>query len=67
MFALSLGVRNLDGVLPGVVYALLSGLHALTVGIIALAAVHVIIPSSSPPSRDYVLTALWLSESQSKT
>ena len=40
MFALSLGVRRIDEVLPGVVYALLSGLNASTVGIVALAAVQ---------------------------
>lgn len=41
MFALSLGVGQLDDVLPSVVYALLSGLNAATVGIVALAAVQV--------------------------
>ena len=40
MFALSLGVRRIDEVLPGIVYALLSGLNASTVGIVALAAVQ---------------------------
>ncbi|KAI1974236.1 hypothetical protein LOZ53_004481 [Ophidiomyces ophidiicola] len=40
MFGLSLGVQRLDDVLPNVVYALLSGLNASTVGIIALAAVQ---------------------------
>ena len=38
MFALSLGVRRIDEVLLGIVYALLSGLNASTVGIVALAA-----------------------------
>ncbi|KAF2461572.1 chromate ion transporter [Lineolata rhizophorae] len=40
MFALSLGVQRIDEVLPKIVYALLSGLNASTVGIIALAAVQ---------------------------
>lgn len=41
MFGLSLGVQRLDERLPDIVYALLSGLNASTVGIIALAAVQV--------------------------
>jgi chromate transport protein ChrA len=40
MFALSLGVRRMNEILPDPVYALLSGLNASTVGIIALAAVQ---------------------------
>ena len=40
MYGLSLGVSNIGGVLPSPVYALLSGLNAATVGIIALAAVQ---------------------------
>lgn len=40
MFALSIGVSNIDDALPRAVYALLSGLNAATVGIIALAAVE---------------------------
>jgi hypothetical protein len=40
MYALSLGVQRIDEILPGPVYALLSGLNASTVGIIALAAVQ---------------------------
>lgn len=40
MFALALGVQRIDEVLPNPVYALLSGLNASTVGIIALAAVQ---------------------------
>ncbi|UKZ62033.1 uncharacterized protein TrAtP1_003293 [Trichoderma atroviride] len=40
MFALSIGVSNIDTALPRAVYALLSGLNAATVGIIALAAVE---------------------------
>lgn len=40
MFALALGVQRIDEVLPDPVYALLSGLNASTVGIIALAAVQ---------------------------
>ncbi|KAL2440973.1 hypothetical protein ABEF95_010092 [Exophiala dermatitidis] len=40
MFGLSLGVQRLSTVLPSAVYALLSGLNASTVGIVALAAVQ---------------------------
>ncbi|KAJ5349834.1 hypothetical protein N7541_007561 [Penicillium brevicompactum] len=40
MYALSLGVQNMGETLPKPVYALLSGLNASTVGIIALAAVQ---------------------------
>ena len=41
MYALSLGIGEIDDVLPGLVYALLSGLNASIVGIIALSAVQV--------------------------
>jgi hypothetical protein len=41
MFGLSLGVQKISNVLPGIVYALLSGLNAATVGLVALAAVQV--------------------------
>ncbi|KAL2258890.1 hypothetical protein VTK26DRAFT_7623 [Humicola hyalothermophila] len=40
MYALSIGVSNIDETLPAPVYALLSGLNAATVGVIALAAVE---------------------------
>lgn len=40
MFCFSLGVSHMGDRLPGAVYALLSGLNAATVGIIALAAVQ---------------------------
>lgn len=40
MYLLSLGVSKIDPILPGPVYALLSGLNSSTVGIIALAAVQ---------------------------
>ncbi|KAI9894970.1 MAG: hypothetical protein M1814_000191 [Vezdaea aestivalis] len=40
MYALALGVSHVGDTLPSPVYALLSGLNAATVGIIALAAVH---------------------------
>ncbi|KAF9870629.1 chromate transporter [Colletotrichum karsti] len=40
MLALSIGVSNIGSSLPRAVYALLSGLNAATVGIIALAAVE---------------------------
>ena len=41
MYGLSLGVQRMNEILPSPVYALLSGLNASTVGIIALAAVQV--------------------------
>ena len=40
MYGLSLGVARIDDVLPAPVYALLTGLNAATVGIIALAGVQ---------------------------
>jgi chromate transport protein ChrA len=40
MYALSLGVQKMPERLPSIVYALLSGMNASTVGIIALAAVQ---------------------------
>ena len=40
MYGLSLGISNINEVLPGPVYALLSGLNAATVGVITLAAVQ---------------------------
>ncbi|KAF2476582.1 uncharacterized protein BDR25DRAFT_375561 [Lindgomyces ingoldianus] len=40
MYGLSLGVQKMPDVLPPIVYALLSGLNASTVGLIALAAVE---------------------------
>jgi chromate transport protein ChrA len=40
MFGLSIGISNIDQSLPPAVYAVLSGLNAATVGIIALAAVE---------------------------
>jgi hypothetical protein len=40
MYGLSLGVQHMNEILPAPVYALLSGLNASTVGIIALAAVQ---------------------------
>lgn len=40
MYGLSLGVQRMNEILPPPVYALLSGLNASTVGIIALAAVQ---------------------------
>ncbi|KEF58495.1 uncharacterized protein A1O9_06421 [Exophiala aquamarina CBS 119918] len=40
MYGLSLGVQKISNLLPGVVYALLSGLNAATVGLVAPAAVE---------------------------
>lgn len=44
MYGFSLGVQQMPDRLPPAVYALLSGLNASTVGIVALAAVQVSIP-----------------------
>ena len=41
MLLLAVGVSRIDNYLPGPVYALLSGLNAAAVGIIALAAIGV--------------------------
>lgn len=40
MYALSVGIQNVNQTLPGPVYALLSGLNAATVGIVAVSAVQ---------------------------
>lgn len=40
MYALSLGISQVNPILPDLVYALLSGQNASTVGIVALAAVQ---------------------------
>ncbi|KEF60531.1 uncharacterized protein A1O9_02092 [Exophiala aquamarina CBS 119918] len=40
MYALSIGVQHINNRLPNIEYALLSGLNASTVGIVALAAVQ---------------------------
>lgn len=40
MLGVALGIRNVQTQLPNIVYALLSGLNAATVGLIALAAVQ---------------------------
>ena len=44
MYGLSLGVQGMHETLPRIVYALLSGMNASTVGIVALAAVQASIP-----------------------
>jgi chromate transport protein ChrA len=49
MYALSLGVQKVNEVLPKPVYALLSGLNASTVGIIALAAVQLACKAITDP------------------
>jgi chromate transport protein ChrA len=56
MYALSLGVQKMPDRLPSIVYALLSGMNASTVGIIALAAVQV--RSSFHPDDRYILKIL---------
>jgi chromate transport protein ChrA len=40
MCGVALAIRNVQAVLPGLVYALLSGLNAATVGLIAVASVQ---------------------------
>lgn len=40
MFGVALGIRNIQSQLPDLVYALLSGLNAATVGLIAVAGVQ---------------------------
>src|SRR5579859_4288918 len=40
MLGVALGIRNIQSQLPDIVYALLSGLNAATVGLIAVAAVQ---------------------------
>jgi len=40
MLSVALGIRNIQSQLPDLVYALLSGLNAATVGLIAVAAVQ---------------------------
>ena len=40
MLGIALGIRNVQTELPNIVYALLSGLNAATVGLIAVAAVQ---------------------------
>jgi chromate transport protein ChrA len=40
MLSIALGIRNISSQLPDLVYALLSGLNAATVGLIALAGVQ---------------------------
>ena len=53
MYGLSIGVQQMPDRLPPAVYALLSGLNASTVGVVAFAAVQV-----SP--NDYVSVLRWL-------
>jgi hypothetical protein len=43
MYGLSLGVQQVGETLPNIAYALLSGLNASTVGIVALASVQVLL------------------------
>jgi chromate transport protein ChrA len=50
MFALALGVERISDVLPAPVYALLSGLNAAVIGVIAFAGVQVR-PCGSYPSQ----------------
>lgn len=40
IFGVALGIRNVQAELPNIVFALLSGLNAATVGLVALAAVQ---------------------------
>ncbi|KAJ1301004.1 hypothetical protein OPQ81_003427 [Rhizoctonia solani] len=58
MYALSLGVEKVNETLPSPVYALLSGLNASTVGIIALSAVQLARKAITDPlTRLLVLTS----------
>ncbi|KAL7934900.1 chromate transporter domain-containing protein [Trichoderma chlorosporum] len=58
MFGLAIGVSNIKETLPRAVYALLSGLNAATVGIIALAAVQL---SRSAVTDNLTRTLVFLS------
>ncbi|EHK15483.1 uncharacterized protein TRIVIDRAFT_175150 [Trichoderma virens Gv29-8] len=58
MFGLAIGVSNIGSALPRAVYALLSGLNAATVGIIALAAVQL---SKSTVTDNLTRTLVFLS------
>ncbi|KAL7911167.1 chromate transporter domain-containing protein [Trichoderma velutinum] len=58
MFGLAVGVSNIGSALPRAVYALLSGLNAATVGIIALAAVQL---SKSTVTDNLTRTLVFLS------
>ena len=40
MLSIGLGIRNIQTTLPGLVYALLSGLNSATVGLIVLAGIQ---------------------------
>ncbi|KAG8702777.1 hypothetical protein FRC08_003250 [Ceratobasidium sp. 394] len=57
MYLLSLGISRVDPILPGPVYALLSGLNASTVGIIALAAVQLARKAITDPLTRLIVLA----------
>ncbi|KAI5783561.1 chromate transporter-domain-containing protein [Geopyxis carbonaria] len=56
MYALALGIQNIDETLPAPAYALLSGLNAATVGIIALAAVQLARKAITDPLTRILVT-----------
>ena len=56
MFGLALGVRHVDEFLPDPVYALLSGLNASTVGLIALASVQLARKAITDPLTRILVT-----------
>ncbi|KAI0144053.1 chromate transporter-domain-containing protein [Hypoxylon sp. NC0597] len=58
MYGLSIGISSIQGTLPRVVYAFLSGLNAATVGVIALAAVEL---SAKAITDDFFRIVLFLS------
>lgn len=58
MYGLSLGVQRMPDQLPPIVYALLSGMNASTVGIIALAAVQV----SQTPTTESLFAQAYIVE-----
>ena len=60
MYGLSLGVQKMPTVLPPIVYALLSGMNASTVGIIALAAVQVSGPNFKKKMSRLIYVVSWL-------
>ncbi|KAI1418618.1 chromate transporter-domain-containing protein [Hypoxylon sp. FL1857] len=58
MYGLSIGISSIQGTLPRIVYAFLSGLNAATVGVIALAAVEL---SGKAITDDFSRVVLFLS------
>jgi chromate transport protein ChrA len=57
MFGVALGIRNVQAQLPNLVYALLSGLNAATVGLIAVAAVQLSERTITNKIERFIITA----------